>query len=180
MIGTLLDFTRLRFHTFPVSLAPGDMGEIAHGAIEEVRISEPNRPIQLRARGSLRGQWDSARMSQVITNLVSNALAYGEPGTAVTVEVEGDERNVTVRVHNLGTPIPPAFMAVIFEPFRRAVPEDGSPHGLGLGLYIVQQIVLAHGGEIHVQSNAREGTAFTMRLPVAAAGAARVVDGVNR
>jgi signal transduction histidine kinase len=60
---------------------------------------------------------------------------------------------------------------VIFEPFRRDVPQDRSPHGLGLGLYIVQQIVLAHGGEIHVASSSQEGTTFTMRLPVAAVGA---------
>ncbi len=74
-------------------------------------------------------------------------------------------------MNNRGAPIPPAFMAVIFEPFRRDVPQDRSPHGLGLGLYIVQQIVLAHRGEIHVESNAEDGTTFTMRLPVAAAGA---------
>jgi signal transduction histidine kinase len=68
-------------------------------------------------------------------------------------------------VNNRGDPIAPAFLPGIFEPFRLDVPYDRSPHGLGLGLYIVQQIVLAHRGEIHVESNAQEGTTSTMRLP---------------
>jgi len=69
-------------------------------------------------------------------------------------------------VNNRGAPIPAAFLAVIFEPFRREVRDrDRSPHGLGLGLYIVQQIVLAHRGDIQVESNAEDGTTFTMRLP---------------
>ena len=66
---------------------------------------------------------------------------------------------------NRGEPIEPALLAVIFEPFRRGVPGDRSPHGLGLGLYIVQQIVLAHGGDIGVESTAPAGTAFTIRVP---------------
>ena len=111
-------------------------------------------------------------LSQAISNLVSNALAYGEPGTTVTVDVDRDGRDAIVTVNNRGAPIPPAFLAVIFEPFRRDVPQDRSPHGLGLGLYIVEQIVLAHGGEIHVESNAQDGTTFTIRLPAAAVASA--------
>ncbi len=167
MIETLLDFTRLRFGAFPLSFRPVDLGEIVRGVVDEVHAGIPDRPIELRTRGTLRGNWDPARMSQAITNLVSNAIAYGEPGTTVTVDVEGDDHDATVTVNNIGLPIPPAFMAVIFEPFRRDVPQDRSPHGLGLGLYIVEQIVLAHGGGIRVESNAQEGTTFTMRLPLA-------------
>jgi signal transduction histidine kinase len=167
MIETLLDFTRLRFGAFSLSFRPVDLGEIVRGVVDEVHAGMPDRPIELRTRGTLRGNWDPARMSQAITNLVSNAIAYGEPGTTVTVDVEGDDHDATVTVNNAGLPIPPAFMAVIFEPFRRDVPQDRSPHGLGLGLYIVEQIVLAHGGGIRVESNAQEGTTFTMRLPLA-------------
>ena len=172
MIETLLDFTRLRFGAFPLSFRPADLGEIARAVVDELRAGQPDGAIELRARGALRGQWDPARVSQAIANLVSNALAYGEPGTMITVEVDGNDREVTVSVNNRGAPIPPAFVAVIFEPFRRDVPQDRSPHGLGLGLYIVQQIVLAHGGEIRVESNSQDGTTFTMRLPMAAVGAA--------
>jgi signal transduction histidine kinase len=81
------------------------------------------------------------------------------------VALRGDAREVVVTVNNRGEPIAPALLPVIFEPFRRGVPQDRSPHGLGLGLYIVQQIVLAHGGDIAVESNAQDGTTFTVRLP---------------
>ena len=167
MIETLLDFTRLRFGAFPLSFRPADLGEIADAVVDELGAGETDKPIELRVGGALRGDWDPARVSQAISNLVSNALAYGEPGKTVTVVVDRDGRDATVTVNNRGAPIHPAFLAVIFEPFRRDVPQDRSPHGLGLGLYIVEQIVLAHGGEIHVESNAQDGTTFTMRLPVA-------------
>ena len=166
MIDTLLDFTRMRFGTFPLSFRPADLEAIARGVVDEMGAGQPDRPIALSVRGSLHGQWDPARVSQAITNLVGNALAYSEPRTTVTVDVDGNDRDATVTVKNGGDPIPPATLAVIFEPFRRDVPRDHSPHGLGLGLYIVQQIVLAHGGEIHAESNAQDGTTFTMRLPV--------------
>jgi signal transduction histidine kinase len=99
---------------------------------------------------------------------VGNALAYGQPGTAVTVEVVANDREAILTVNNRGDTIPASFLSVIFEPFRRQVGDhDRSPHGLGLGLYIVQQIVHAHGGNIHVESTAENGTTFTMRLPCA-------------
>ena len=177
MIDTLLDFTRLRVGAFPLSVRPADLGEIAYAVVDELGAGKSDKPIELRVRGALQGEWDPARVTQAITNLLSNALAYGEPGTTVTVDVDGDDRDATVAVNNRGDPIPPAVVAVIFEPFRRDVPQDRSPHGLGLGLYIVQQIVLAHGGDIQVESNAQDGTTFTMRLPVAAVGAARAPGG---
>jgi signal transduction histidine kinase len=177
MIDTLLDFTRLRFGEFPLSFGQADLGEIARGVVDEMRAANSEWPIELRARGALRGHWDSARVSQAITNLVSNALTYREPGTAVTVDVNGSDRDVTVAVNNRGAPIPPSSIPVIFEPFRRDVHQNRSPHGLGLGLYIVRQIVLAHGGEIQVESNPRAGTTFTMRLPLVAVGASREPGG---
>ena len=72
---------------------------------------------------------------------------------------------MTLKVHNRGRTIPPFVLPVLFEPFRRGVPGDRSPHGLGLGLYIVQQIVRAHGGTIEVESTPEEGTTFTVHLP---------------
>ena len=104
-------------------------------------------------------------MSQTITNLVGNAIAYGERGAPVDIAIEGDGRDVELKVHNHGPPIPAELMPVLFEPFRRGVPEDRSPRGLGLGLYIVQQIVLAHDGSIGVDSTAQDGTTFTLHLP---------------
>jgi signal transduction histidine kinase len=97
---------------------------------------------------------------------VGNALAYGDPHHAVTVDVASDDREATLAVNNQGVPISADFLKVMFEPFRRDVPRhDRSPHGLGLGLYIVHQIVRAHHGDVRVESNAEKGTTFTICLP---------------
>jgi PAS domain S-box-containing protein len=170
MIDTLLDFTRARFMgSVPVSRVPGDLAEISRGAIEEMHLAWPDYAIELEVHGDTRGEWDPARMSQTITNLVTNAISYGRDGTAVQVTIEGDARDVDVKVHNHGRPIAPESIPMLFQPFRRGVPEDRSPGGLGLGLYIVKEIVQAHEGSIGVESNAQAGTTFTMHLPRGAA-----------
>lgn len=169
MINTLLDFTRVRSGgRLPVSPVPADLAEIAHGVLDELREIWPGRDLRLEARGDSAGRWDPARMAQVISNLAGNALAYGDPGTPVRVSVEDPGEEVVLTVRNQGRPIPADLMPVLFEPFRRGLSEEGSPGGLGLGLYIVQQIVQAHGGTIDVASTAQEGTTFSVRLPRAA------------
>ncbi|HXT99608.1 MAG TPA: ATP-binding protein [Polyangia bacterium] len=170
MIGTLLDFTRMRSRDkLSVTPVATDLGEIARDAVDEVRVAWPDQPIELDAHGDAHGEWDPARMAQTVSNLVSNAITYGERGTAVKISVEGGEREVTLRVHNVGPPIAAELRSVLFQPFRRAGLEDRSPRGLGLGLYIVEQIVLAHGGTIDVDSTAENGTTFTVHLPRAPA-----------
>jgi signal transduction histidine kinase len=172
MIETLLDFTRIRYQgKLPVSFAEADLAEVARGAVDEMRASKPTWQIDVHLEGDTCGRWDPARIAQAISNLISNAIAYGVPGTPVSVVVKGSERDVHVSVNNRGDPMPPEVRELLFEPFRRGVPEDRSPHGLGLGLYIVQQIVIAHEGEIGVESDAERGTTFTMRLPRARAEA---------
>ena len=149
-----------------MSRVPADLGEIARAAVDEMRVVWPDHAIELEVRGDPRGEWDPARMSQTIPNLVSNAIAYGERGTAVQIAIDGEGRDdVEMKVHNHGPPIPADLVPVLFEPFRRGVPQDRSPGGLGLGLYIVQQIVLAHDGTIGVESTEQAGTTFTLRLP---------------
>jgi signal transduction histidine kinase len=171
MIETLLDYTRIRFMgTLPVSPASADLGEIARAVTDEMRLARPERAIELRVRGEARGEWDPARMAQAISNLLANAVTYGAPDTTVSVDVEATSGDAIVTVTNQGEPIAPCVLAVIFEPFRRGVEKDRSPHGLGLGLHIVQQIVLAHGGEIDVESAADVGTRFRIRLPRAPRG----------
>jgi signal transduction histidine kinase len=170
MIETLLDFTRLRYlGRFPVSPAPTNLGDVSRGVVDEMRAARPDRRIELSLDGDLKGEWDPARVGQAISNLVANGIAYSAPESPVRVAVNGNAGAVVVTVHNQGTPIHPGLLAVIFEPFRRGVPEDRSPHGLGLGLHIVQQIALAHGGRVAVESTAEAGTTFTVRLPRAPA-----------
>ncbi len=107
------------------------------------------------------GEWDRGRIERVVVNLVNNALAYGAAGTPVIVHVEGDERSVTVRVHNEGEPIPEELRPALFDAFKRGKRGVGA----GLGLFIVQRIVRTHGGTIDVDSSAYGGTTMSVRLP---------------
>src|SRR5688572_5746980 len=130
-----------------------------------MRVAWPDRPIDVAVHGDAHGEWDPARMSQTISNLVGNALAHGDRAAPVHVCVDGQGRDVELTVHNDGEPIPLELVPVLFQPFNRGEIPDRSPHGLGLGLYIVEQVVHAHDGSIGVESSAETGTTFTVRLP---------------
>jgi signal transduction histidine kinase len=106
-------------------------------------------------------------MTQVLTNLVANALEHGSERTAVTVLVEGDEQEVTVAIHNRGAAIPEDQLDGIFNAMKRQVKgkSDGQSANLGLGLYIADQIVQAHKGRIEVDSSEERGTTFTVHMP---------------
>ncbi|MDB4968505.1 MAG: multi-sensor signal transduction histidine kinase [Myxococcales bacterium] len=166
MIRTLLDVAQVRFHgSLPVSPAPTDLAEVARAIVDELRAAEPDRAIELDVRGDANGQWDRARLGEVLSNLVGNALVHGTAGEPVRVAIDVSGDDVRLRVHNGGEPITPEMRAALFEPFRRGAQETGTFRGLGLGLYIVRQIVLAHGGAITVDSTPTDGTTFTVRLP---------------
>lgn len=111
-------------------------------------------------KGDVAGTWDPDRLQQVISNLVGNALQHGTG--PVSVRIEGQGRDVVLSVHNDGEPIPPDVLPVLFEPFRRG---DSSPNGLGLGLYIVREVIRRHGGSIDVVSSPDKGTTFVSRWP---------------
>jgi PAS domain S-box-containing protein len=168
MIETLLDFARVEsMGTLPLSRVPTDVGATAREVIDEMRAAWPDRAIELEVRGDLRGQWDPGRVAQAMSNLIANALQHGEPGKPVRVSLDGVGAAVLLKVKNDGKPIPSDLMQALFEPFSRGAP-DTSPQGLGLGLYIVKQVALAHGGTIDVESTTEVGTSFTLLLPRAA------------
>ncbi|HEX3765562.1 MAG TPA: PAS domain-containing sensor histidine kinase [Kofleriaceae bacterium] len=166
MIATILDFTQLRFRGAP-SLAREafDLESLVRTVVDELRAAHPGRDIALDARGELRGRWDVSRMGQVISNLVGNALTHGARESPVTVGLTSDNDSVLLAVTNRGPTIPGEALGRLFEPFWRG-PEGGASRsrGLGLGLFIAQQIVQAHGGGIVVRSH-DERTTFTVRLP---------------
>jgi PAS domain S-box-containing protein len=167
MIHDLLDFTRARLGGgIPLKRGPCDFHALTQQVVEEVRLTHPEREVHHEASGTGAGQWDGDRLAQVITNLVNNALAYSPPGTPVRVETRGEDVTVLLRVHNAGEPIPPELMPRLFEPLTRGKDKTGtSSRSIGLGLYIVNHIVHAHGGSVEVRSIANEGTTFTVRLP---------------
>ena len=169
MVGDLLDFTRSQLGSgVPIVRREMDLGKEVANAVEEVTGAHPDSIVKLEKSGDPRGSWDCGRISQVLTNLLGNAVQHGSPKTTITVTVRGKPDEVVIRVHNRGPKIPPADLERIFSPFKRLGSDRGSagPSGsLGLGLYIAERIVTAHGGTIEVSSSEAEGTAFTVHLP---------------
>jgi PAS domain S-box-containing protein len=168
MIRTVLDFTQVRFHgSLPVWRVPTDLAEVARAVVDELRATEPGRAIEIEVDGDAHGNWDPARLGQVVSNLVGNALVHGAPGEPVRLSIEVIGNDVWLSVHNAGAAIAPDERAALFEPFHRGAAVHGGAQGrgLGLGLYIVRQIVLAHDGAITVDSTPDDGTTFTVRLP---------------
>jgi signal transduction histidine kinase len=166
MIKTLLDFAQSRFKEgLPVAPSPCDLSEIAAAAVEDCRAAHRGRFIELEAPPQVTGVWDGARLAQVVTNLVGNALVHGEWKAPVRVALAVADDDVVLRVSNRGPMIPRELIPSLFEPFRQGAAADGAtrPRGLGLGLYIVDQIVRAHGGSISVESSPAE-TTFSVHL----------------
>jgi PAS domain S-box-containing protein len=164
MIDQLLDFTRIRLgQGLPLQRQTTDLAQMCQAVCEEV---QPGAPIRVAAVGDLVGSWDADRLTQLLCNLLGNALTHGTPGAPVLVRLDGARADeVRVEIANQGD-IPPALLPLIFEPFRtRADTKSEHSSGLGLGLYISQQIVLAHTGTIAVSSSAEAGTRFTICLP---------------
>jgi signal transduction histidine kinase len=124
-------------------------------------------------RGDLNGVWDRDRIYQLLANLIRNAVQHGEPKSAIVVRVEGGEAQVVIDVFNQGEPIPQATLPYIFDAFRQGRSEPRfQTHGLGLGLFIAQEIARSHGGLITATSSESEGTTFRVRLPRDCAAAA--------
>ena len=168
MIGDLLDFTRSRLGGgFPIQTRRIDLRELCEEVIEELELAYPERTIEFEARGDAWGNWDPDRIAQVVSNLVGNALQHSPESGTVRVDIRDEGDRVLLETSNAGPPIPSEVLPHLFEPGRRGPPGRGRKEssGLGLGLYIVQQIVLAHGGTISVLSSAEEGTTFTVSLP---------------
>jgi signal transduction histidine kinase len=169
MVGALLDFTRSRLGGgIPITRASMNMGKTVHDVVSEIEAAHPGRKIEVNARGSLKGDWDCARMSQVLTNLIGNALEHGGDRTAVHVDVLAGDDDLTIAVHNRGPTIPEDQLDGIFSAMKHQDTSGGSSGNLGLGLYIAQQIVHAHKGKISVESSEDRGTTFTVCLPRAA------------
>jgi PAS domain S-box-containing protein len=167
MISELLDFTRGRLGGgIPVSPQGLNLRHLVRHVLEELEAGHPGRELRLEAEGDFRGEWDPDRLAQVIGNLGKNALDYSPEGTPVRFTLCDEGEIVVLEVNNAGPPIPAELLPTIFEPFRRLARDSLHPaSGLGLGLYIVAQIVRGHGGTLSVRSNAEEGTTFTVRLP---------------
>jgi len=165
LIGQLLDLARLR-EGLDVALerAPVDLRGLAEDLLDEFRSSAPRHRFALRAVGDTTANVDELRVTEVLSNLVGNAIQHGAPDL-IEVELEGRPGEVVLTVHNAGPPIPPEVQRTMFTPFRRGTTAGGTTRSVGLGLYIAREVVRAHGGTIDVRSPDRDGTTFVVTLP---------------
>jgi phosphoserine phosphatase RsbU/P len=170
LIDQLLDLTRSRLGGgIPIDPSRFDMNDVCQQVIGETELTHPDRPLLAQLRGDLIGVWDRDRMYQVLANLVGNAVRHGEPRSPIELRIEGAETEVVIEVANRGEPIAPATLPFIFDAFRQGRKARSGTHGLGLGLFIAQQIVRSHSGSIAVTSAEGEGTTFRVCLPRGAA-----------
>lgn len=169
LIGDLLDFTQARLGTgIAAHPAPMDLHDTVASAIDERRLAHPERAIVHVRRGTGRCRGDAHRLAQLLGNLISNAVAYGDPAQPITVTSAVDDTVGTIAVHNAGPPIPPETQAALFEPMTRGLRGSGSGRSVGLGLYIVREIARAHRGAVRVVSTTEEGTTFEVTWPSSA------------
>ena len=166
MIDQLLDLTRVRVGGgMQVERCLLNFEEICGQAIDELELAHPNWNIQRNVVGDQTGSWDPDRLLQIVSNLVGNAGQHGRTDTPIAVKLDGRNADlVTLDVHNEGD-IPEAMVATLFDPFRGTGQNSGSSRGLGLGLFIVRELVRAHGGTVEVRSSPSAGTTFSARLP---------------
>jgi signal transduction histidine kinase len=167
LLDDLVDFNRTRLGLgIRVAPAPVDLAESFASQLEQLRFAYPGHAIELEVEGEVRGNWDEARLQQVLDNLVVNAVKYGDKDTPVRIRLTGTEESVYFEVANTGALAAPDGVNRLFDPLVRGVPEGArnDASGLGLGLYIARQIALAHGGDISVQPH-NAATVFSVSLP---------------
>jgi signal transduction histidine kinase len=167
LVADLLEFTRTRFgDTIPVVRAEMDVRKMVHGVVSEVAASHPRSTLHVETSGELRGHWDCDRLTQALTNLVGNAVHHGSDKSPIKVAARGTAEEVVISVPNEGPVIRNEDLGRIFGSMTQA--GSGGKRDrrhLGLGLYIVDKIVKAHGGSIDVRSSEEDGTTFTVHLP---------------
>ena len=165
MTGDILDFARGRLGSpMPVNMAAVNMGVVVREVVDEVQALNRGCFIEFESSGDLNGHWDVERLKQMVSNLLINAIQHGT-GKDVQITLKSAETVVVLQVHNQGPAIPDDLIATMFDPLVRGAPASPEPTGLGLGLFIVNEIVSAHKGTIAVTSSENAGTTFVVRLP---------------
>jgi signal transduction histidine kinase len=166
MIEDMLDLARARLGGgIVIKREPADFTILVERVVREHHAAAPARVIACSVQGDCNGEWDTERMAQVASNLIGNALKHGDAEGRVEVRLEGHAPDdLTLIVKNAGT-IAPHVLAHLFDPFRGGQRQPGRGDGLGLGLYIVSQIVQAHGGSVDVDTGEHGVTAFRVCIP---------------
>ena len=164
IVGDLLDLSREREgRGISVERRPADLRMLCQQIVDELESLARGRPIVFDCEADGRGTWDEGRLLQAISNLASNAVQHGKPGSPVHLRLTGDPRSVAVEVRNEGA-IPAHVLPRLFEPFRSGQHHGSRGQGLGLGLFIASAIARAHGGGLEVDASG-DATMFRMVLP---------------
>lgn len=165
LISDLLDFTQARLGKgLSVVLASIDLHDVIGRAVEDLGLVYSRRALRHLRSGSGVCHGDGNRLAQLVGNLISNAMTYGDPNAPVTVTSSGADASCSIAVHNAGTPIPLEVQARVFQPMTRGT-DTNAGRSVGLGLFIVQEIARAHGGSMRVTSTAEDGTTFVATIP---------------
>jgi signal transduction histidine kinase len=166
LIDNLLDFTRARFgQPLIVKRELIDLSLVCERTVAEFVTAHPKRTIRADCGAGIDGDLDKVRISQMLANLISNAIQHGDPSTPVSVNAHSESKEIVLTVHNHGAPIPQSGLQTIFDPFTHAAKQGKYTRHLGLGLFVAREIVEAHAGKISVTSTAEDGTKFVVRLP---------------
>jgi light-regulated signal transduction histidine kinase (bacteriophytochrome) len=169
MIGQVLDMSRIdRGMGLGVAIEPVELSALIKDLIDEARLAYPSIVFELVCEEKAVVNADSGRLGQVLSNLLSNARHHGEPGQPVRVCLNKDQGHAVIEVSNVAAPIPQEEVATLFNPFKRAsLNKPRNRTGMGLGLYIAQQIVREHQGGIGYRHE-QDRVVFEVRLPLAA------------
>jgi signal transduction histidine kinase len=166
MVDQLLDLGRAQLGGgIPLARTELRLAPVIESVIEELADRYPRNRFSLSGDAELKGAWDPDRLRQVAASLVTNAVRHGLKDGPINIFMSQDEGSTKFAVHNeiCEAPIPQEAMPELFQPYRRSHEEHGGA-GLGLGLYIVREIVQAHGGRVAVDSTAA-GTTFRVVIP---------------
>lgn len=172
IVGDLLDFTRAQLGPgIPVHRTLINIAPVCERIVDECRAVHPDANLVLNSAGNVEGRFDEARLEQVFSNLIGNALQHGKAQSPVTITLGTKGDSLEFRVHNHGHAIPSERLSALFNPMGRYCLQDTQGRGpqasLGLGLYIAAQIVAAHDGVIEVTSDEKRGTEFVVNIPLA-------------
>lgn len=164
LIEELLDFARARLQgAIPVLPVACELSDLVTTALADLEPAAAAR-VTVETAGDSQVRWDRERVGQVLSHLLGNALQHGVPETPIGVELRGEPERVTIAVRNQGV-VGPETLATIFDPFARAAAPRRRGVGLGIGLYLVDQIAKAHAGSVRVESTPADGTCVTVELP---------------
>lgn len=167
LVDGLLDYSKSTLGAgMPLHRIACDLGEAVAAELDLLQIALPEAPLRLQVQGATHGYFDDARIREAVHNLVTNAVKYGERAAPIDVALTGDARSVRIAVSNMGQPLSSDALHALFDPLRRgSLPAHKGEHAsLGLGLFLVREIAIAHGGDVAVHVD--EGvTTFAIHLP---------------